>query len=158
MTGNSQPYAFSMKALLIALLTFVLPASGAEPFDFSLAEPVRIKEGDSLLNGEQDGGSVSIILEDSKKNLGVVHYTTKDGGPEHRGGQLSYRRSMNETSIRFSNGSDDEKRLLSILRAACLTTFGTSDPITLKNTTGERDAFSRMAMGKLLGHFPLKEK
>ena len=147
-----------MKALLIALLAFVLPASGTEPFDFSLAEPVRIKEGDSLLNGEQDGGSVSIILEDSKRNLGFVHYMTKDAGPEFGGGQLSYRRSKNETSIRFPNGSDDEKRLLSILRAACLTTFGTCDPLTLKNAAGERDPFSRMAMGKLLGHFPLKEK
>lgn len=146
-----------MKALLIALLAFVLPASGAEPFDFSLAEPVRIKEGDVFLNGEKDGGSVSIILEDSKRNLGFVHYMTRDAGPDG-GGQLSYRRSKNETRIRFPNGNDDEKRLLSILRAACLTTFGTSDPLTLKNAAGEHDPFSRMAIGELLGHFPLKEK
>jgi len=143
-----------MKSLLVVLLAFVLPALGAEPFDLALMEPVRIKEADSLLNGETDGGSVSITLEDSKGKLRFVHYMTKDAGTEFGGGQLSYRLAKEEMGVRFANGSEDEKWLLSILRAACLRTFGTSDPAILKNATGVPDAFSRMAMGKLLGQFP----
>jgi len=147
-----------MKAMLIILLACVLPVWGAELFDFALMEPIRIKEADNLLNGETDGGSLSITLVDSNGKLGFVHYMTKGAGTEFGGGQLSYRRAQYEKGVLFANGSENEKLLLSILRSACLRTFGTSDPDALKNAPGGPDVFTRMAVGKLLGHFSLKKK
>ena len=61
--------------------------------------------------------------------------------------------------MRFPHGSKDEARLLNFLRAACVASFGSSDPEFLKepdNWPGAKDGLDRLAMASLLRHFTTK--
>jgi hypothetical protein len=62
-------------------------------------------------------------------------------------------------SIRFEPGSPNEKRLLQLLRDACVNTFGTSDYSALHNEkegVTKNKGFSSLAMGSLLRQFDRK--
>jgi len=147
-----------MKHIIAALIGFIGPMLAIEPFKFEMTEPVQIKEAESFLIGDRDGVSVSVVLQDADGNERFVHYMTKDAGAEFGGGMLSYRTDKNEKAKRFPNGSPDEKRLLTIIRSACVTSFGISNAVELSAANGSKvgkDGFRRMAMGALLRHFPL---
>lgn len=97
-------------------------------------------------------------MRDASGNLRFVHYLAKDAGPESGGGSLSFRGSREDHPVRFANGSEDERRLLSLIRSACRRSLGFDDSEFVKepaNWPGKKDGFSRMAMAAFLKHFPM---
>lgn len=145
-----------MKTILLMLLTAVLPLGAKEAFKFPIEDKVVIEEATYFLNGDQHGGSVSVVLRDGKGTLSFVHYLTKDAGVKFGGGLLSFGTNKAEKGTTFARGSDDEAQLLKLLRLACMSSFGSADPAILREPTGKKDGFNRMAMAALLRHFPTK--
>jgi hypothetical protein len=107
-----------MKIALLLLWICVARGGAEEAFDFKLVEPIQIEKADYHLNGDRTGGSVSATLRDGNGNLCFVHYLTKDAGPESGGGSLSYRVPKEDHPVRFASGSEDERRLLNLIRSA----------------------------------------
>jgi len=149
-----------MKKLILSVALVAGIALAAEPFVFPLVEPLKIEKATYFLNGDKTGGSVSVVLRDSKGTQSFVHYMTKDAGEEHGGGLLTFRAEKNSQGNTFARASEDETRLVNYLRAACVASFGSSDPEFLKapsNWPGKKDGFDRMAMASLLRHFSTKK-
>jgi hypothetical protein len=147
-----------MKVVVLLLAICGARGGAAEGFDFKLVEPVQIEKADCYLNGDRTGGSVLATLRDANGSLRFVHYMTKDAGPERGGGTLSFRAEKDGRGVRFANGSEDERRLLELVRSACRRSFGSDDSEFLKeprDSPGKKDGFSRLAMAALLRHFPV---
>lgn len=148
-----------MKTLVLLLTLVAVAVRGAEPFAFPMAGALKIEKATYFLNGDVTGGSVSVVIRDSKGVQSFVHYTTADAGEKFGGGLLTFRPKDGAKGTTFPRASNDEARLLGYLRAACVASFGSSDPEFLKesdNWPGAKDGFDRMAMVSLLRHFPEK--
>lgn len=145
-----------MKKITLLLSLVASVTLGAEPFVFRLVGPLKVEKATYFLDGDQTGGSVSVVLRDSKGKQSFVHFLSKDFGEEHGGGLLTFRAGVKGPKTTFARASEDEARLVRFLRAACVESFGSSDPGFLKDPDkwlGEKDGFERMAMGSLLRHF-----
>jgi hypothetical protein len=148
-----------MKTLILLIAQIAGFALGAEPFVFPLVGALKVEKATYFLNGDVTGGSVSVVLRDSKGVRSFVHFLTKDAGEEFGGGLLTFRSSKGGDGTTFARASEDEAKLLGFLKAACLSSFGSSDHEFLKdpsNWPGKKDGYDRMAMAALLRHFPTK--
>lgn len=148
-----------MKSLALLFLLMATTAFGSGPFAFPVAGALKVEKATYYLNGDRTGGSVSVVLRDSNGTSCFVHYRTKDAGEEHGGGLLTFRAEKEQKGTTFARGSEDETRLLQLLRAACVASYGSADPVVLKepsNRPGATVGFDRMAMASLLRHFPTK--
>ena len=127
----------------------------AEEVDWKLTPPVTVEDAVYYL----DGGSVSVVLRGSDGERRYVHRRTPEASPEDGGGMLSFRHEKGGESIRFEPDSPNEKRLLQLLRSACVNTFGTSDYSALHNEmegVTKNMGLSSLAMGSLLRQFDHK--
>ncbi|MCW1916594.1 hypothetical protein OJ996_23605 [Luteolibacter sp. GHJ8] len=145
-----------MRLFLLGLL--LLRPLAAEPLDLALPGPVKIEKATYYLNGDRTGGSVAVILMDAEGRSHDVHYMTADFPPEEGGGKLSIRRKPSDKDESFEKGSKEEARLLKLLRAACIETYGSADVARLREGKGRGDAMHGFAMSCLLHHFPEKGK
>jgi hypothetical protein len=146
-----------MKTFVLLLTLIVTTAWGAEPFAFPIEGAVKIENATYFLNGDRTGGSVSVIIRDSKGTQSFVYYMTADVDRNFGGGLLTFRAKEGAKGTTFPHASKDEARLLNYLRAACVASFGSSDPDFLRDPrkgVGLENGFSMMAMGSLLRHFP----
>ena len=127
----------------------------AADVDWKLTPPVTVEKADYFL----DGGSVSVVLRGSGGERRYVHLMSPEVSPEDGGGMLSFRYEKGGKSTRLPPNSQDEKRLLQLLRTASVNTFGTSDYSALHNEKAgvtKNKGFSSLAMGSLFRRFDHK--
>ena len=91
-----------------------------------------------------DGGSVTVLLRDEQGTYASVRYEQTLFTNPHNG-QFLFRVPHATKPTYFRRHGSYEQSLLDLLRAASATTFGTSDPDTLKASSD----WNSMAMSAL---------
>lgn len=142
----------SMRLFLLGLL--LLRPLAAEPLDLALPGPVKILKAEHLW----DGGSVSIRILDAKARVYEVFHSHAEVVPAEE--QCFFFKSAKmEKSVRIAKGSADEAKLVRLLRAASVTSYGSSDATYLKNPPAEiakEHGSSLSSMAILFRRFPEK--
>lgn len=131
-------------ALLLLLLFSIASLSAAGPFDFGLSGRIAITKATFCM----DGNSIQVFLRDERGAVVQAiyrnHWPEKNEDDGYDGGQIFYVGVAGKVT-RFRRNGVDEKSFLEILRAACVTAFGTSDPQELEKA----GSWDRMAMSSL---------
>ena len=128
--------------LLLLFLLGTVSFAAERPFNFGLSGAITITKATYWM----DGGSVTVLLRDEQGTYAYVRYEQTVFKNLHNG-QFLFCVLPSTKATYFRRHGSYERSLLELLRAASVTTFGTSDSATLKASSD----WNRLAIYALFG-------